>query len=64
MGLRRPDKKQLERVGCQRPLDLGGPKPWLANDGTKLLMKLEDDLTFSWPICCGDADQSQSGLRG
>jgi len=45
-GLRRPDKKQLERVGTNARL-ISVEKSRAGRDGTKLLMKLEDDLTFS-----------------
>ena len=45
-GLRRPDKKQLERVGSNARL-ISVEKSRAGRDGTKLLMKLEDDLTFS-----------------
>ena len=42
----RPDKKQLERVGSNARL-ISVEKSRAGRDGTKLLMKLEDDLTFS-----------------
>ena len=45
-GLRRPDKKQLERVGSNARL-ISVEKSRAGRDGTKLLMKLEEDLTFS-----------------
>ena len=42
----RPDKKQLERLGSNARL-ISVEKSRAGRDGTKLLMKLEDDLTFS-----------------
>jgi hypothetical protein len=45
-GLRRPDKKQLERVGSNARL-ISVEKSRAGRDGTTLLMKLEEDLTFS-----------------
>jgi hypothetical protein len=45
-GLRRPDKRQLEQVGHNARL-IAVEKSRAGRDGSKLLMKLEDDLTFS-----------------
>ena len=45
-GLRRPDKKQLERLGTNCRL-ITVEKSRAGRDGSKLLMKLESDLTFS-----------------
>lgn len=45
-GLRRPDKKQLEQTGSNARL-ITVEKSRAGRDGSKLLMKLEDDLTFS-----------------
>ena len=57
-GLRRPDKKQLERVGSNARL-ISVEKSRAGRDGTTLLMKLEDDLTFSLTdFVEGDADSS------
>ena len=57
-GLRRPDKKQLERVGSNARL-ISVEKSRAGRDGTTLLMKLEDDLTFSLTdFVEGDADSA------
>jgi hypothetical protein len=45
-GLRRPDRSQVERVGGNARL-ISVEKSRAGRDGTKLLMKLESDLTFS-----------------
>ena len=45
-GLRRPDKKQLEQTGSNARL-ITVEKSRAGRDGSKLLMKLENDLTFS-----------------
>ena len=45
-GLRRPDKKQLEQTGPNARL-ITVEKSRAGRDGSKLLMKLENDLTFS-----------------
>jgi hypothetical protein len=45
-GLRRPDKRQLEQVGHNARL-IAVEKSRAGRDGSRLLMKLEDDLTFS-----------------
>jgi hypothetical protein len=45
-GLRRPDKKQLEQTGGNARL-IVVEKSRAGRDGSKLLMKLESDLTFS-----------------
>ena len=45
-GLKRPDKKQLEQVGTNVRL-ITVEKSRAGRDGSKLLMKLENDLTFS-----------------
>jgi hypothetical protein len=45
-GLRRPDKKQLEQTGGNARL-ITVEKSRAGRDGSKLLMKLENDLTFS-----------------
>jgi hypothetical protein len=45
-GLRRPDKKQLEHTGSNSRL-ITVEKSRAGRDGSKLLMKLENDLTFS-----------------
>lgn len=45
-GLRRPDKKQLEVLGSNARL-ISVEKSRAGRDGTSLLMRLEDDLTFS-----------------
>jgi hypothetical protein len=45
-GLRRPDKKQLEQTGYNARL-ITVEKSRAGRDGSKLLMKLESDLTFS-----------------
>jgi len=45
-GLRRPDKRQLEQVGYNARL-ITVEKSRAGRDGSKLLMKLEGDLTFS-----------------
>ena len=45
-GLRRPDKKQLEQTGANARL-ITVEKSRAGRDGSKLLMKLESDLTFS-----------------
>ncbi len=45
-GLRRPDKKQLEQTGANARL-ITVEKSRAGRDGSKLLMKLENDLTFS-----------------
>ena len=45
-GLRRPDKKQLEQTGPNARL-ITVEKSRAGRDGSKLLMKLESDLTFS-----------------
>jgi hypothetical protein len=45
-GLRRPDKKQMERTGSNARL-ISVEKSRAGRDGSNLLMKLEDDLTFS-----------------
>jgi hypothetical protein len=45
-GLRRPDKKQLEQTGGNARL-ITVEKSRAGRDGSKLLMKLESDLTFS-----------------
>ena len=45
-GLRRPERAQLERVGGNARL-ISVEKSRAGRDGTKLLMKLESDLTFS-----------------
>jgi len=57
-GLRRPDKKQLERVGPNARL-ISVEKSRAGRDGSTLLMKLEDDLTFSLTdFADGDAESS------
>jgi len=45
-GLRRPDKKQVERTGYNARI-ITVEKSRAGRDGSKLLMKLESDLTFS-----------------
>ena len=45
-GLKRPDKKQLEQLSTNSRL-ITVEKSRAGRDGTTLLMKLEDDLTFS-----------------
>ena len=45
-GLRRPDKRQLEQVGYNARL-ITVEKSRAGRDGSRLLMKLESDLTFS-----------------
>jgi hypothetical protein len=45
-GLRRPDKKQVEQTGYNARL-ITVEKSRAGRDGSKLLMKLESDLTFS-----------------
>jgi hypothetical protein len=45
-GLRRPDKKQVEQTGYNARL-ITVEKSRAGRDGSKLLMKLENDLTFS-----------------
>jgi len=45
-GLRRPDKKQLERLGSNARI-ISVEKSRAGRDGTSLLMRLENDLTFS-----------------
>ena len=45
-GLRRPDKKQMEHTGSNSRL-ITVEKSRAGRDGSKLLMKLENDLTFS-----------------
>jgi len=45
-GLRRPDKRQLEQVGPNARL-ITVEKSRAGRDGSRLLMKLESDLTFS-----------------
>jgi hypothetical protein len=45
-GLRRPDKRQVEQVGYNARL-ITVEKSRAGRDGSKLLMKLESDLTFS-----------------
>jgi len=45
-GLRRPDKKQVEHTGPNARL-ITVEKSRAGRDGSKLLMKLENDLTFS-----------------
>ena len=45
-GLRRPDKKQVERTGSNSRL-ITVEKSRTGRDGSTLLMKLENDLTFS-----------------
>jgi hypothetical protein len=45
-GLKRPDKKQLEQTGANARL-ITVEKSRAGRDGSKLLMKLENDLTFS-----------------
>jgi hypothetical protein len=45
-GLRRPDKRQVEQVGYNARL-ITVEKSRAGRDGSKLLMKLEHDLTFS-----------------
>ena len=45
-GLKRPDKKQLEQTGYNARL-ITVEKSRAGRDGSKLLMKLENDLTFS-----------------
>jgi hypothetical protein len=45
-GLRRPDKRQQEQVGYNARL-ISVEKSRAGRDGSKLLMKLENDLTFS-----------------
>ena len=45
-GLKRPDKKQLEQTGSNARL-ITVEKSRAGRDGSKLLMKLESDLTFS-----------------
>jgi hypothetical protein len=45
-GLRRPDKKQIEQTGYNARL-ITVEKSRAGRDGSKLLMKLENDLTFS-----------------
>ena len=45
-GLRRPDKKQVEHTGPNARL-ITVEKSRAGRDGSKLLMKLESDLTFS-----------------
>jgi hypothetical protein len=45
-GLRRPDKRQLEQLGGNTRL-ITVEKSRAGRDGSKLLMKLESDLTFS-----------------
>ena len=45
-GLKRPDKKQLEQTGSNARL-ITVEKSRAGRDGSKLLMKLENDLTFS-----------------
>ena len=45
-GLRRPDKRQLEQLGGNTRL-ITVEKSRAGRDGSKLLMKLENDLTFS-----------------
>ncbi len=45
-GLRRPDKRQMEQLGGNTRL-ITVEKSRAGRDGSKLLMKLESDLTFS-----------------
>jgi hypothetical protein len=45
-GLRRPDKRQLEQTGSNARL-ITVEKSRAGRDGSKLLLKLESDLTFS-----------------
>lgn len=45
-GLKRPDKKQVEQTGANARL-ITVEKSRAGRDGSKLLMKLENDLTFS-----------------
>ena len=45
-GLRRPDKKQVEHLGSNARL-ITVEKSRAGRDGSSLLMRLEDDLTFS-----------------
>jgi hypothetical protein len=45
-GLRRPDKKQMEQLGANTRL-ISVEKSRAGRDGSRLLMKLESDLTFS-----------------
>jgi hypothetical protein len=45
-GLRRPDKRQLEQTGANARL-ITVEKSRAGRDGSKLLLKLESDLTFS-----------------
>lgn len=45
-GLKRPDKKQVEQLGYNTRL-INVEKSRAGRDGSRLLMKLEDDLTFS-----------------
>ena len=45
-GLRRPDKKQVEQTGYNARL-ITVEKSRAGRDGSRLLMKLENDLTFS-----------------
>jgi hypothetical protein len=45
-GLKRPDKKQVERLGNNARL-ITVEKSRAGRDGSRLIMKLEDDLTFS-----------------
>jgi len=45
-GLRRPDKRQVEQVGYNARL-IAVEKSRAGRDGSRLLMKLEEDLTFS-----------------
>jgi hypothetical protein len=45
-GLRRPDKRQVEQTGYNARL-ITVEKSRAGRDGSKLLMKLENDLTFS-----------------
>jgi hypothetical protein len=45
-GLKRPDKRQLEQTGANARL-ITVEKSRAGRDGSKLLMKLENDLTFS-----------------
>ena len=45
-GLRRPDKRQLEHTGANARV-ISVEKSRAGRDGSKLLLKLEEDLTFS-----------------
>ena len=55
----RPDKKQLERLGSNVRL-ISVEKSRAGRDGSKLLMKLEDDLTFSLSDYTDDESDSSS----